>query len=108
MKWADYLISAARYGADRRIEAAIRHEDPGDGISAGEPVDRLTISSDIRKGRTYVTVYSGGDTWRRGNAIRSYSVGGEPYLRIDSNRVEMDNLGDLPDTDAEAPAPGQK
>lgn len=99
--WADYLISAVSYDGDRLIRSAVRHEDAGDGVGAGEEVDRMTISSEIRKGRRYCTVYSGVDTWRRGSDVRSFTVGGQPYLRTDSNRVRMDNLGDLPEPAAD-------
>lgn len=100
-KWADYLISAVSY-ENRLIHAAVRHADTGTGITDGEAVDRMTISSDIKKGLEYCTMYSGKDTWRRGSKIRSFSVGGQPYLRVDSNRVKMDNLGDLPGTGVES------
>ncbi|RNJ76489.1 MAG: hypothetical protein EB830_04000 [Nitrosopumilus sp. H13] len=103
--WADYLISAVSYDKNRLIRAAIRHADAEHGIADGEAVGRMTISSDIKKGLQYCTMHSGKDTWRCGSKILSFSIGGKPYLRVDSNRVKMDNLGDIPETDAVPPSP---
>ncbi|CAI9830620.1 conserved hypothetical protein [Nitrosopumilaceae archaeon] len=97
MPWADYLVSAASYGSDRRITEAVRHVDGEDGIGGGERVDRMTISSEIRRGKRYCTIYAGNGTWRLGLPIRSFSIGGDPYVRIDGNKVAMDNLGDIPE-----------
>ena len=95
-KWADYLISEASYDASHLITAATRHRDTDSGVTKGATVDRLTISSDIRNGITYITIYSGENSWKRGRQIRTFSIGGEPFLRIDKNKVGMDSLGDLP------------
>ena len=103
-KWADYLISAVSY-ENHLIHVVVRHADTDTGITDGEAVDRTTISSDMKKGLEYYTMYSGKDTWRRGSKIRLFSMGGEMYLRADSNRAKMDNLGDLPSINMESPGP---
>ena len=95
-KWADYLISEVSYDAKHLISVAIRHQDTDKGITKGTPVDRLTISSDIKNGFSYITIYSGKNSWKKGHRIRTFSIGGEPFLRIDGNKVELDSLGDLP------------
>ena len=60
------------------------------------PVDRLTIASDIKNGITYITIYSGNKSWKKGQNIQTFFIDGIPYLRIDGNKVKLDNLGDLP------------
>ena len=95
-KWADYLISEVSYDANHLISVAIRHQDTDKGITKGTPVDRLTISSDIKNGISYITIYSGKNSWKQGHRIRTFSIDGEPFLRIDGNKVELDSLGDLP------------
>ena len=95
-KWADYLISEVSYDTKHLISVAIRHQDTDKGITKGTPVDRLTISSDIKNGLSYITIYSGKNSWKKGHRIHTYSIGGDPFLRIDGNKVELDHLGDLP------------
>ena len=97
-KWADYLISEVSYDLDHLISVAIRHQDTEKGITEGKPVDRLTIASDIKNGLFYITIYSGKDSWKKGNKINSFSIDGNPYLRIDGNKVKLDYLGDLPES----------
>ncbi|MBT5200719.1 MAG: hypothetical protein HOM02_02560, partial [Thaumarchaeota archaeon] len=97
-KWADYLISEVSYDSEHLISVAIRHRDTDDGISKGQSVDRLTISSDIKNGLIYFTIHSGNNSWKKGKQILTYSIDGTPYLRIDKNKVKLDFLGDLPET----------
>ncbi len=96
-KWADYLISEASYDSDHLISVAIRHQDSNKGITKGEPVDRLTIYSDIINGLFYITIYSGKESWKKGHKIHTFSIEGNPYIRIDENKVTLDHLGDLPE-----------
>lgn len=96
--WADYLLSAVRYGPGRRIAEAVQHMDDGTQIGRGTQVDRGTIADNMRKGATYATVFAGkGGTWRMGERVRLLRSGGDYSIRIDSNRVMLDNLGALPE-----------
>ena len=97
-KWADYLISEVSYDSEHLISIATRHQDTDSGITKGKSVDRLTIASDIKNGFTYITIYSGKNSWKHGNKLRTFSIGGSPYLRIDQNKVKLDYLGDLPES----------
>jgi hypothetical protein len=96
-KWADYFISEVSYDSDHLISVAIRHQDTEKGITKGEPVDRLTVYSDIINGLFYITIYSGKDSWKKGHKIQTFSIEGNPYIRIDENKVKLDHLGDLPE-----------
>jgi|GEM_PF-729048 len=96
-KWADYLISEVRYTSDHLISIAVRHKDTDQGITKGEPIDRLTIISDIKNGLLYITIYNQKNSWKKGHRIQTFSIGGTPYLRIDQNKAQLDFLGDLPE-----------
>jgi hypothetical protein len=97
-KWADYLISQVSYDSEHLIAVATRHEDTDEGITKGKPIDRLTIASDIKNGLFYITIYSGKNSWKKGNKLQTFSIRGTPYLRIDKNKVKLDYLGDLPES----------
>ena len=97
-KWADYLISEVSYDSEHLISIATRHEDTDNGITKGKSIDRLTIASDIKNGFTYITIYSGKNSWKPGNKIKTFSIEGSPYLRLDKNKVKLDFLGDLPES----------
>ena len=58
-KWADYLISEVSYDSEHQIVKVKQHEEIDGTISQGELVDRLTIADNLKKGRTYITVYNG-------------------------------------------------
>ena len=96
-KWADYLISEVRYDKNHLILMARRHEDTVTGIGNGDLVDRIKISSDIANGLDYNTIYNRISTWKNGNKIHFFRIHGEPFLRIDENKVNQDYLGDLPE-----------
>jgi len=76
---------------------AKRHKDTETGISKGDLVDRIKISSDIANGLYYITIYNRISTWKKGNKIHFFRIHGQPYLRIDANKVSQDNLGDIPE-----------
>ncbi len=75
---------------------AKRHEDTETGISNGDLVDRIKISSDIANGLYYITIYNRISTWKKGNKLHFFRIHGQPYLRIDKNKVNQDYLGDIP------------
>jgi len=96
-KWADFLISQVSYNSNHLISKIRQHKDSEKGIDSGKIVDRLTLISDIKHGLDYITIYSGLSSWKRGNKIRIFWIHGQPYFRIDQNKVKLDNLGDLPE-----------
>ena len=96
-KWANYLISKVRYDSKNLISTVTRHQDTDLGITPGEYVDRLTIVSDIKNGLSYMTIYNGKNSWKKGHKIQTFSIRGITYLRIDGNKVKLDYLGDLPE-----------
>ena len=95
-KWADFLISQVNYDSDHLISSAIRHEDTPQGVTRGTSIDRMTMASDIKNGIFYMTIYNGKDSWTKGQRIHAFSIEGNPYLRIDGNKVKSDFLGDIP------------
>jgi len=97
VKWAEYLISEVRYSPDhKRILQVKQHKDLDGEVSEGEIVERDVVSSNIKKGITYVTIHNGtSTTWKRGDGVKAFIVDGDYYIRVDKNKVNLDNLGML-------------
>ena len=97
-KWGDYLISAVRYSPDRsKITEVKQHEDTEDTVGKESVVNRATVADNVKKGKKYVTVFSSGPNWQKGNNVRTFIVEGNYYIRADKNKVSRDNLGPLPE-----------
>ena len=96
-KWADFLISAVKYDDNQRIVQVKQHTDTGENIGDGEIVDRMTLANNLKKGRTYSTVFSNDTNWKLGDRIHLIRTGGEFAIRTDTNKVERDNLKFLPE-----------
>ena len=96
-KWAEYLISEVRYSQDhKRILQVKQHKDLDGEVSEGEIVELDVVSSNIKKGITYMTIHNGSSTtWKRGDLIKAFIVDGDYYIRVDKNKVNLDNLGML-------------
>ena len=97
VKWAEYLISEVRYSPDhKRILQVKQHNDLDGEVSEGEIVERDVVSANIKKGITYMTIHNGSSTtWKRGYRVRAFIVDGDYYIRVDKNKVNLDNLGML-------------
>ncbi len=95
VKWADYLISEVRYSPDHhKILQVKQHEDLDGEIGKGEIVDVSNVASNLKKGKTYMTIHNGvSETWKRGEKIRGFIANGEYHIRTDKNKVNQDNLG---------------
>ncbi len=91
-KWADYLISAAKYDSKKRLVKVMQHADTGGDIGGGQLVDRDTLSANLKKGASYCTIFGGNASWSIGDAVRFVKVGGDHSIRTDSNKVCHDNL----------------
>ena len=96
-KWADYLVTAVKYGDGRRIERVRQHEDTGGELGEGTVIDRDTLASNIKRGVRYATVFSTKSNWRLGSAINCFRVGSAVSIRTDLNRVNYDLLAMLPE-----------
>ena len=97
-KWADYLISKVKYNVDHtRIISVKRHADNGKTHGKEEEVDRLTVVSDLRNGKSYVTVKKSEGGFDRGEDVRTIKIGDEYFIRTDKNETDKDNLGELPE-----------
>ena len=96
-KWADYLISEAEYDSNYLISKIKQHHDNGESIGDGEIIDRDTLANNLGHGSKYMTVYGDLNKLRIGKNVRYFRADGYHYIRIDHNKVNHDNLGDLPD-----------
>jgi hypothetical protein len=97
VKWAEYLISEVRYSPDHsRILQVKQHKDLDGEVSEGEIVDVSLVASNLKKGKSYMTIHNGSsETWKRGEMIRGFQIDGEYHIRVDKNKVNQDNLGML-------------
>lgn len=96
-KWAEFLISEVRYAPDRkRILEVKQHKDKEGSVAEGEIVSRDVVSSNLKKGMTYMTIHDGSSAnWRKGDKVRTFIADGEYFIRADKNKVNRDNLGML-------------
>ena len=99
--WADYLISEASYGPGRQLLRVNRHKITEQGISEGTVTDKLTLVSDIKNKVTYVTGHKTSGGWKRGDRVEVFLLDGNPFVRVDNNRVAYDHLGSLPEMNEE-------
>ena len=96
IKWADYLISEVSYDSDHLISKIKRHRDNGDSISDGEMIDRTTLADGLGHGTSYMTTYSALNKFRIGERVVYFRAFEHHYIRTDKNKVNTDNLGNLP------------
>ena len=96
IKWADYLISEVSYDSNHLISKIKRHRDDGDSISDGEIIDRTTLADGLGHGISYMTTYSALNKFRIGERVVYFRAFEHHYIRTDKNKVNSDNLGNLP------------
>ena len=95
-KWADYLISEVSYDSNHLISKIKRYRDNGDSISDGEIIDRNILADSLGHGANYMTIYSALNKFRIGKRVVYFRAFEHHYIRIDKNKVNSDNLGNLP------------
>jgi hypothetical protein len=99
-KWADYLISGVKYstGTKTYISNLRVHEDEGDKVGTSSELSKNEVVKKINSNYTFVTIFKNSEgRWSKGEDVRVYSRNGSSYLRTDSNSIEEDNLGELPE-----------
>lgn len=96
-KWADYLISAVRYEDDQHIDCVKVRRDLGDKVGKGSVQKRSWVVSKIESGNSFITIFKNEEgKWRKGQDVHIVPVNGKKFIRTDRNKVEADNLGELP------------
>ncbi len=93
-KWADFLISEVRYGKNHLIDEVKIHTDDG-AISDSTTVPKSAITHNIKNGKTYKTIFHSLKGWKVGEDVRLFRVSGDYFLRVDQNKVNQDNLGQI-------------
>jgi hypothetical protein len=98
-KWADYLISAARYDSNHtHIDQVIVHEDMGGSLSYGKLYPRQAIVDAINTGTSIVTAYKNEiGKWDKGQPVEVIKVNGVGYLKTEDNEKAEDHLKNLPE-----------
>ena len=101
-KWADFVVSGMKKGSGlANISHVQVHEDFGNEFGKPEIIDKKTLASHIKKGKTYLTIYKKNETdWEPGEIINTYVLDGETHIRTDNNKVDGDNLGTLPEIES--------
>ena len=86
-KWADFVISAIKKGSGlANISHVQIHQDLEHGFGPPEIIDKYKLSSKIKKGISFITVYKTDENaWTPGEEIRTYVKDGEAYIRTDDN-----------------------
>ena len=96
-RWPDFVISEATYGSGRQLRHVLRHKVTELGVSEGEVADKMTLVSDIKGKITYMTAHMVAGDWKTDGRVQAFLLNGRPFVRIDGNVVEYDNLGLLPE-----------
>jgi len=94
-KWGDLLISAVAYDQKHRVTFVKQHKDTEDSIGDGEIINGTLLASNIKNGKSCVTIYSTLSNWKLGETLRTYNLDGDYFIRNDKNKVKSDNLGNL-------------
>jgi len=94
-KWGDILISAVAYDQKHRVTFVKQHKDTEDSIGEGEIIDGASLASNIKNGKSCVTIYSTLSNWKLGEKLRTYNLDGGFFIRNDKSKVTSDNLGYL-------------
>ena len=73
-KWADFVVSGMKKGSGlANISHVQVHEDFGNEFGKPEIIDKKTLASHIKKGKTYLTIYKKNETdWEPGEIINTY------------------------------------
>ena len=96
-RWPDFVISEATYGPGRQLWHVLRHKVTELGVSEGEVTDKMAVVSDIKGKITYMTAHMAAGDWKTDGRVQAFLLSGRPFVRIDGNVVEYDNLGLLPE-----------
>jgi len=94
-KWGDILISSVAYDQKHRVTFVKQHKDTEDSIGVGEIIDGASLASNIKNGKSCVTIYSTLSNWKLGEKLRTYNLDGGFFIRNDKSKVTSDNLGCL-------------
>ena len=92
-KWADYVITQANFGPNRKITQMKQLTDNGTALSDEELVARDVVIHNISKGKSFVTAFNGISGLKKGDRIFVIGADNEFFLRIDKNQVPADFLG---------------
>jgi hypothetical protein len=110
-KWADYVITAARYNPERtQITHVKLHPDDGRSLGPEDIWTRSQVIDAMRSFKSFATAFCTEGMVFRDDPVRLVEATRGPYLRVDTKPVRKDDLGRLPEfeTVPEALEPDQR
>ena len=94
---ANYIITAVRLDStDTRIDSVRRHRHTNGRMGDAEVATRTKIAYDIQSGLSHITAYEQNGKWYWGDNVSVLNIRGRDFIRTDGNKIERDNLGNLP------------
>ena len=97
-KWSDYAIIAVQFRKEKRhIDKVKIKEDNGDKLIDEQIVSRDKAVNAIEGGINFVTAYNKQNQWTKGDNVEIVIINNTKFIRTDGNRIEEDNLGELPE-----------
>lgn len=95
---ADYGVTEVKYnGIGKYIEWVKVGKFNGNSFGMRENWLRTKVISELKSGKTFITVVKHGDKLKKGAEIQLINVNGKEYIRTDNNNVASDNLENLPE-----------
>jgi hypothetical protein len=99
-KWADYCIVGVRLTPDRKqIETVRMLPDTGSLLVTGLIMARRQVVAGLRRGMTFTTALPDPEqmSYAKGQPVGVVTIDGTDYLRIDTNPIAADDLGNVPE-----------
>ena len=98
-KWADFCIKAKRMNSKgTHIDSVMVLPDQGGNFGSAVVKSRAQVVQDLKAGVTYMTIFkSTDDKWKQGQKVVIEQVKGVDYIKTLPNKIETDNLDELPD-----------
>ena len=97
-KWADWLISAARFNQTGTLIEKVRcHFDLVSEVGSSIELTREEIIEQMMAGLSFCTIVTtSGGQWEKGEEVHLFPVKGEDFLKTLADFYKKDNLDNLP------------
>lgn len=99
-KWADYCVVGVHFSPDHKWVERVRIlPDTGDLLVTGLIMMRQQIIAGIQRGMTFTTALPDplNMSYTKGQSVSIVTLDGVDYLRVNTNPLADDDLGDIPE-----------